>query len=77
MLRAMLLTWVPAAMWAGAIEKEGMGRRDVSHPLRGLRRSRSELRRSMEALGWMVSMATSLGRGLIYLKNKCFAVWGM
>lgn len=60
MLRVMLLTRVPAAAWAGAVEKAGVGRRGASHLLRGLRRSRSELRRSMEALGWMVSMAISL-----------------
>lgn len=64
-LRGMLLTWVPATMWAGAEEDEGMGRRDESHPLWGLRRCRSELRRSTEALGWMVSIATLLYRDLI------------
>ena len=72
MLRVMLLTWVPAATWAGAVEKVGMGRRDASHPLWGLRRCGSELRRSVEALQWMVITAISLGRGLMYLKNKFF-----
>lgn len=37
MLRAVVLALVPTATWAGAVDKEGMGRSDAGHALCGSR----------------------------------------
>lgn len=52
----------------------GYGQEGCKSPPAGLRRCSSELRRSTEALEWVVSTATSLG-GLTSLKDKRFVSW--